>query len=276
MNLPPATDPQKRRRSRARRWWGGFGCTLALAWGGYLYQPLRYDFIPRRPPQPHPWTDPDRAHLFSPRARVTIINAHPDDSEFYLGGTLPQLARAGTQLSLIVATDGDKGYQPFRDTAAITRTRRREQDAAARQWNAQEVIYLGRRDGRLRHTPELEATLEAHLRRLQPEYVLVLDAEYPPRLTHGDHRVAGTAGAAAARRVESVRWLLHFSTIAPNFAVDVTNEWQRRWELLHVHASEFNGYKRERVHAIITRNAEVDGNKIGTRYAEGLRCVRLR
>src|SRR5205823_6178052 len=116
--------------------------------------------------------------------------------------------------------DGDKGYQPFQDAAQNRRTRRREQDAAARAWGAQEVAYLGYHDGRVRAAPELVAQLTQELARLRPEFVLLFDAGFPPRVTHRDHLAIGAATARAARRVGGIRWLLHFSTSAPNFAVD--------------------------------------------------------
>ena len=202
--------------------------------------------------------------------------AHPDDPEFYVAGLLTRLAASGARLSLIVATDGDKGYYPFGDSGALRRTRRREQDAAAAGWNAREVVYLGYPDGRLPESPEVVAAIVRELRRLRPEYVLLLDGRYPPRLTHRDHRRAGRMAAEAARQAGASRWLLHCSTGAPNFAVDVTGQWDRRWELLRIHRSQFRGRRLRRVQDLITRNAISDGRLLGVRYAEGLRCVPLR
>jgi len=244
--------------------------------GLYLWQPLRYDLISPTPPRPHPWTDPDSERLFRPGTRVTVVTAHPDDSEFYIAGLLTRLARSGARLSLIVATDGDKGYYPFGDPGALRAIRRREQDEAARRWKASEVVYLGYPDGRLRHTRELVARIAGALRRLRPEYVLVLDAAYPPRLSHRDHRRAGAAAEEAARQTETTAWLLRFSTTAPNFAFDVTDLWEERMALLGVHASQFHGARLRRVTGIITRNAGRDGRLLGVRHAEGLRCMRLR
>jgi len=37
---------------------------------------------------------------------VLAVGAHPDDCEFYAGGTLAGLARAGARVTLVVCTDG--------------------------------------------------------------------------------------------------------------------------------------------------------------------------
>jgi len=281
MVFRPAVTSRDLSRSRRQRRWRhallALAAASAVAWSVYLWQPLRYDWIARTPPRPNPWTNPDTHRLFAPGTRVAIVTAHPDDSEFYLAGLLMRLARAGAKLSLVIVTDGDKGYYPFADACALRVTRRREQDEAARRWKAQEVVYMGHRDGRLQHTPALIEEITAELRRLRPEYVLVLDAEYPPRLTHRDHRRAGVAGAEAARQTPSARWLLHFSTLSPNWALDVTEGWEARWTLLKLHRSQFrNGPKLQRVQALITGNAERDGRLLKVRYAEGCRCIRLR
>jgi LmbE family N-acetylglucosaminyl deacetylase len=260
----------------AHRW---LAVSAALAAGAgllYAWGPQRVDLFPRRRPRPHPWLDPECERLFAPGTRVAVVTAHPDDAEFYLGGLLPQLGAAGAWLGLIVVTDGDKGYQPFADAVRNRRVRRTEQDRAAAAWDAREVVYFGCYDSRFGVTPELVARLERALARLAPEYLLAFDAVHPPRVTHRDHLAAGAAAAAAAARLPTARWLLRFSTSAPNFAVDVTAQWARRWELLHLHRSQFDrNPRRALAHQLITRAARADGRLLRVHFAEGLRCTRL-
>jgi LmbE family N-acetylglucosaminyl deacetylase len=263
------------------------GAALALF---YWWQPWEFDVIPRQPPKPNPPVDPDSARLFARGTRITVITAHPDDAEFYLGGTLAKLRDAGAVLSLIVCTDGDKGYYPFEDAARNRRVRRDEQTRAAHQWGANDVVYLSYPDGRLTASDELIAKIESHLQRLKPEYVLAFDGEYPPRRSHADHRRAGDASAIAAPRVDSVKWLLKFSTIAANFYVDITDYWPEKKELLRVHHSQFVAERNDFGNRIVGRTGNPwpfieslvegaalrDGREIGVEYAEGLRCILIR
>ena len=206
---------------------------------------------------------------------MTIVTAHPDDTEFYIGGLLLRLSDLGAHLSLIVATDGDKGYYPFANPARLRRIRRAEQSHAAAQWQAQEVVFLGHRDGRLRADEKLVRQIETELRRLDPEYLFLFDVRYPPRLTHQDHLEAGRAAFEAVQRTNAGRWALHFSTRAPNFVADVTDLWPRRRELLRCHPSQWHNRQFDTVSSLITQSALADGRRLGVEYGEGLRCVRL-
>ena len=69
-----------KRGVRRRLWF--YGMVLALAGGFYLYQPVRIDLFPRPAPNPNPPVDPDSKGLFARGAKVAVLTAHPDDSEY--------------------------------------------------------------------------------------------------------------------------------------------------------------------------------------------------
>ena len=90
--LPDTDKTAKRRRNRRRRVIV-YGSIAGLLVGFYYYQPNRIDFIPRSLPKNNPRLDPDSKNLFKKGTRVAIVTAHPDDAEFFLGGTLTMLGR---------------------------------------------------------------------------------------------------------------------------------------------------------------------------------------
>ena len=72
------------------------------------------------------------AGVLRPR-RVLAVGAHPDDIEFGCGATLARWAASGTEVVLLVLTDGSKGtWELDADIAALVQVRRVEQQAAAR------------------------------------------------------------------------------------------------------------------------------------------------
>jgi hypothetical protein len=119
---------------KRRRWlWalGGVGlCVATFVW----WVPWEFDLIPRS--YPAVVRDPAAdALLRDCRGTVMVVTAHPDDSEFYVALTLRALADQGARITLVVATDGDKGYYPFgEDVAANRRIRQREQRQATAAW----------------------------------------------------------------------------------------------------------------------------------------------
>jgi LmbE family N-acetylglucosaminyl deacetylase len=129
--------------------------------------------------------------------RALAVGAHPDDAEFFAGGTLARLVDLGTEVSLLVCTDGGRGG---RGVAEVARVRRKEQEAAARTLGIARVERLDRPDGELVHDRDLCAALVYAIRRLRPDLLLTHDPETLFRvhggrasLGHSDHRTAGLA-----------------------------------------------------------------------------------
>jgi LmbE family N-acetylglucosaminyl deacetylase len=268
--LPPSV----RRRHRNRRV-AVYGTLIAALVGFWQWQPWEFDLIPRTPPNPNPRVDPDRARLFAPGTKILLVTAHPDDSEFYIGGVLTQLGKTA-EIHQVICTDGDKGYYPFEDHERNRRVRQAEARAAAEAWRGKGVTFLGYPDGRLRANEDAIRRMQREIERVRPEYVLAFDGEYPPRMSHQDHRRAGDIALEAARRSGIPKWALLFSSIAPNFVLDITDDWDRKRELLAIHKSQFHDERLERVTNMVASTAEQEGEIIGAALGEGFRCVRLK
>lgn len=267
------TLTNRRKRLRQRILFGMLGLGLA-GLAAVSWAPWRYDLIPRTLPPPER-VDPNTAKLFAPGAKVLLITAHPDDAEFYLGGTLSKLADAGAEIRLVLITDGDKAYYPFQDVARNRRVRQAEQREAAAVWRAREVTFLGFADGRFSVDEPVLRAAQREIERFQPDYLFGFDADFPPRLSHRDHRNAGVVARIAAARSGKRLWLIRFSTIAPNYFVDTTALWQRKMALVAIHRSQFSGEKLVRIEQLIRKTDEKAGRKGGYSLAEGLRCERL-
>jgi N,N'-diacetylchitobiose non-reducing end deacetylase len=253
-----------------------YGGLFLVFWGFVQWQPWEYDLLRRKPPSPHPMIDPETDRLFAPGTRVVVISAHPDDTEFYIAGTLLKLKEAGAELYQIVVTDGDKGYYFWEDAERNSRIRRAEQIEASTAWGAREVVFMKYPDGRLRVTEKLVERLTEQLNRLKPDYVLSFDGDYPPRMSHQDHRRTGDATDLAIKNVPSAKWLLRYSTSAPNYVVDMWEYWERKKELLAVHKSQFFVERLARVTNLVASRGESDGELIEANMGEGFRCTKLR
>jgi len=129
--------------------------------------------------------------------RVTVVAAHPDDETLGASGCLQALHRAGAEVTLVVATDGEAAY-PALDPAArrdLARARRAELVAALRLQGLGDVPvhWLGLPDSGLDDRgPDLRAALRPLL--ADADAYLAPWAGDP----HPDHRAAGLAAADAA------------------------------------------------------------------------------
>jgi LmbE family N-acetylglucosaminyl deacetylase len=134
--------------------------------------------------------------------RALAIGAHPDDVEFGAGGTLARWAAGGSEVHLLVLTDGAKGsWDRQDDLARLVATRVDEaRDAAATLADA--TVHFGNFvDGELDSGVDTRRTVCAAIRTVRPDVVLGHDPWQRYRL-HPDHRHAGWAtvdGIVAAR-----------------------------------------------------------------------------
>lgn len=124
--------------------------------------------------------------------RALAISAHPDDSELQAGGTLAKWAAAGSEVFIVVCTDGSKGtWNPDQNLAELIATRQAEQRSAAEALGAStEVGFCGWVDGELESGLAQRGVIARWIRHFRPNVVIGHDPWKRYRL-HPDHRHAG-------------------------------------------------------------------------------------
>jgi len=131
--------------------------------------------------------------------RVLVFEAHGDDMEFFAGGTIAKFCALGHEVSLVVATDNDKGS--FELSAEQLRAARDgEINGAAAVLGIKCVIPLGYSDGDLAYqaTPDhLRGQFMRIIRELKPDIVFTWDP-FAPYEGHADHRAVAVAASEAA------------------------------------------------------------------------------
>jgi LmbE family N-acetylglucosaminyl deacetylase len=142
-------------------------------------------------------------HEWSPSFRdgqkALVVFAHPDDSDYYFGGTIARLTKVGIEVFYLCATDGDKGGGSGELTAEqISKVRVAEQVAAAHSLGVHpaNVEFLGLPDGRLVYDRELIDQIVKVVRKIRPDIVLALDTNIiDPAwgVNHADHRTIALA-----------------------------------------------------------------------------------
>ena len=131
--------------------------------------------------------------------RALVFAAHGDDMEFTCGGTIAKFTDRGHEVSLVVATDNDKGsFELAADQLRAARDR--EVDRAARLLGVQRVICLGYSDGDLREQAPpavLRGRFMEIIRDTKPDIVFTWDP-FSPYEGHPDHRAVAIAAQEAS------------------------------------------------------------------------------
>lgn len=229
--------------------------------------------------------------------RVMGIFAHPDDPEFFCGGTFAKWAAEGKHITFVLATSGDKGSEDRSiSSEQLITIREAEERAAAARLGVQEVIFLGYPDGELQPTLELRRQLTRLIRLKKPDIVVTNDptarwygVNY---INHPDHRAIGDAALDAvfpsARDHLTFPELYHqeglephkalhvylCGTLEPNAKIDVTDYLETKITALREHKSQIADME-----AMAQRQREnVDRELVsnGTRYTEAFRIFHLR
>jgi LmbE family N-acetylglucosaminyl deacetylase len=128
---------------------------------------------------------------------VLALVPHPDDAEFYCGGTLAKYAAEGAKVHIVVATDGRKGSY-MEESNTLAELRAEETRRAAVELGAEPPILLGFPDMELDtlRPGVLREQLARAIRRVRPDVVFAEDpyALYEP---HPDHRAVAWAATEA-------------------------------------------------------------------------------
>ncbi|MFN3704621.1 MAG: PIG-L deacetylase family protein [Thermoflexales bacterium] len=192
--------------------------------------------------------------------RVLVVVAHPDDPEFFAGGTIARWCEEGHEVRYVILTSGDKGSDdPDMTTERLVRMRQAEQCAAAALLGVQSVQFLALTDGELINDSLARRLVVRELRHHRPDVVLTTDPltlHYgATRINHSDHRVAGVLVCdaifpAAGNRMYFPSLLaeglqphypqeVYFAgSTQPNLLVDVTSYVERKIAAILQHASQ--------------------------------------
>jgi LmbE family N-acetylglucosaminyl deacetylase len=128
---------------------------------------------------------------------VLAFSPHPDDAEYYAGGTLAKFAHEGARVILVVVTDGQCGSFTL-ESAALREIRAAEARRGAAALGAEPPIWLGYPDYTLDTLPpgQLRREFIRLLRQHRPDVVVAQDA-FASDEAHPDHRAVAWAASDA-------------------------------------------------------------------------------
>jgi len=200
--------------------------------------------------------------------RVLAFTAHPDDLEFFCGGTLRRMALAGSRITAVVLSDGEKRGN-WRDLAG---QRRAEQWHAARLQGYESVTFLGLPDFGLPEDPRLEPVLARAWDHAGPEVVFAFDPkELIPNMANRDHKALGRAVMDLARsRVDSRAQVYFYGTRSPDVLVDISAVIEDKLRAVKAHRSQMVYLDEAGTDGAIKLMGRIMAGGAEVSYAEGL------
>jgi len=222
--------------------------------------------------------------------KVLAIYAHPDDPDVSCGGTLARFAQQGSEVHVVLCTNGDKGTtDPAVDPAQLAIRRAAECDEAAKVLGLTGQHVLGYRDGELTDDEAFRESSSggsggcAEHGSVPDPTAVFFGEDY---FNHRDHRIVGFAvldalSPAAAlplyfpTPVRCIRWRRLCSRERSSDGVGGRLGHHRGQGSGRVVPPEpIRRRRRVAANAVRTRAAE-DGRRAGVAFAEGFRRLRL-
>lgn len=229
-------------------------------------------------------------------ASILVVLAHPDDPEFFCGGTIARWTGEGRQVSYCLLTRGDKGSDDGQvDPEQLAVLREKEQRAAAESLGVKEVRFLGLPDGYL--TPDLALRREVVrvIRQIRPGIIVTCDpTNFFPNdryINHPDHRAAGqvtldavfpAAGSglffpellAEGLQPHKISQVFVAMPQTANTVIDVTDQFDRKVAALRQHASQI-GDPADLIRRLRERMLDPESPPDAPRYVERFRRIDL-
>jgi LmbE family N-acetylglucosaminyl deacetylase len=218
-------------------------------------------------------------------ARVMVVTAHPDDSEFGAAGTVAKFVKDGCEVTYVVVTNGNKGSSDRTMTPErLARIREEEQRNAARTLGVERVQFLGYEDGAVEDTRDLRRDVSREIRRWRPDLVVCQNPHrtYNLGASHRDHRVVGGVALDCVYPLardhmafpelmpeyepHKVREVYVMQWESPQVIVDISEVFELKIKALACHTSQFADFAA--VEARIRERSALLGKAKGYAFAE--------
>lgn len=216
------------------------------------------------------------------------VCSHPDDLEFFCGGSIVAMIRDGWDVWLTIATDGDRGtHDPAVSRESLAALRREESQRAGQVLGLKGIVFLGKEDGELDGDPSLRRDLARVYRQVRPDRLITFDPWRRYEL-HPDHRAIGFAAidARLAARLPhyysdllrdglepcTIREILLFNTDMPDYYVDISGTFDAKLSALGQHRSQWE-YIWSDTSRSLREEAESAGRAAGLAMAEAFKRI---
>ncbi len=227
--------------------------------------------------------------------RVLVVIPHPNEAEFWCGGTISKWINEGATVRYVLCTDGGKGTGDRESTSeAIGIQRTREQYKAAELLGVSEVVELKFPDGELEDTSDFRRHLVRQIRQVRPDVVICPEPYRKNLAWHRDHRITGQVALDAV--FPCARDHLHFvelwrdeglephktgtvlfwGTERPDTYVDIGEFLDIKTRAAMVHTSQVAEYPPEDIRGFIESQATEAASDQECTYGEAFRKVTFR
>ncbi len=179
----------------------------------------------------------------SPKLKVMMVFAHPDEGEVYAGGITALYTQLGHQVKYVSLTNGDAGHFSMKPDELVKR-RHAEAMQAKEILQLSDYVILGNHDGKLKNTVVNQQKVAELIEDWDADIVFTF---YPAKGGHNDNMTSGYIVRDAVKLLKSEKlpvfmYIRDFHTSSfsyiPDIAVVIDTVWDLKLKGLGAHVSQ--------------------------------------
>ncbi len=227
--------------------------------------------------------------VFNGKKKILAVFSHPDDADFFAGGTIARLCADGKEVRVVKMTSGNKGSKQNEFTEeSLTETREAEDSEAMRILGVKDEnsIYLRLGDGEVDNTNVTIGLIVNQIRQFKPDLIITHNPEvsvvrFTKEISHVNHRDHRNTGQSTIDAVypysrdilffpeqlkEVTSHSVHELLLTDSYnhpdevSINITDSYLKRVEALRQHVSQFAGDRAKDLSDMYTHNDKAEGN----------------
>ena len=199
--------------------------------------------------------------------KILALGAHPDDIEFWCGGTFLNFSKEENNIYFLVLTKGEFGGDP--------QLRHKEQEEALKLLGIKKIFWGGYTDTELPNDRIIITHIDKIIQEVKPDEVYVNFIED----IHQDHRILARCTLAATRYIKRVFFYEDYTSnnFDPDIFVDIEDVLEQKQKLIRIYESQVKKSYPTRLDMVETVKAMANfrGFQGKIKYAEGFKAFRF-
>ena len=170
--------------------------------------------------------------------KYLFVGSHPDDTEFFCGGTIKKLVSAKKQAIYLILTSGSKAYFSGLNESELIKARKKEQKRAAKVLGVTKIFYLDKyfTDKKILYTDNNIKVIHSKIKRINPDIIFCPAYVKDFSFWNKDHRITGEIIKEVAKRLN--KQVVFYGTYNHNLLVSIDEEYKIATKAINQHKSQ--------------------------------------
>ena len=199
--------------------------------------------------------------------KILFISAHPDDNEFFSGGTILKLLEKKKSVIFLILTFGSKAKFTGLNEKTLIKERKKEAEKEALSLGVKKVLFLGKTfiDGKIVYNEDTISEVLGMVKKICPDLIICPAYKHCLCFWNRDHKRAGELAEGAGVRLKIP--VIFYGGYRPDYLVNVDKQYKKTTKAIKYHKTQMH-FVGKMYLFLRNRLGKFFGKKRGCTYAE--------